>query len=698
MSDAYKRNYVLDKKKEKKLTSQELIFGITQKDLIKQKEPNNRLNRLTGNKGSSYSMPKSKNGIIHSNSTNHILQKAKNAPIIKEIKENNYNVININVNNLIINNNNLKEAKNFNNNNINNINNNMNNNINNNNNKVFSKIGNDIIEGKNILNKKKSEKKNNMNALRGLSGPKKVKRKSIKDKYNPLSNIKEVINNLMEVTKEPSPNIVDNNNINNININKINENTNKNNNNESNNINKENQINKNLDEKIMEIHFKLWEIMINIELHSENKLGLGNQLKKILNLIETDFIPNNLNNNKIILDIFIHAQLNFVYNKIIKIFFILITYIKFLLLDFNFEMTIKSNIKRLVSIVNENLLLILNNQVFLKDNLVENNLCTNLKKDFIECYNKIIKQKKVKKNFKEQINNFCNNINKNLEISMSTIKQFSNNFFKIGYFNPIHNIFFDIFRLIDTYKVEDISNIIINNVLYFILKSSHNDKKNYAPKLISFTPNTNPLEALGFLNVQSPFLKKLPPEIESSTYTLVLDLDETLVHFFYTPSGGTFLIRPYCLQFLEEMSKIFEIIIFTAALKDYADSILDILDPNKLLINYRLYRHHTSLTGITFCKDLSKIGRDLSKTLIVDNLADNFKLQQNNGILISTWIDDMKDTQLNDLGKIFKNLIEKKPNDLRPIIKKFKEDMNKKMRNNMNINPFKNVDITKYMK
>ena len=178
----------------------------------------------------------------------------------------------------------------------------------------------------------------------------------------------------------------------------------------------------------------------------------------------------------------------------------------------------------------------------------------------------------------------------------------------------------------------------------------------------------------------------------------MLDLDETLVHFFYTPSGGTFLIRPFCIQFLEEMAKIFEIVIFTAALKDYADSILDILDPNKILINYRLYRHHTSLSGITFCKDLSKIGRDLSRTLIIDNLADNFKLQPNNGIPISTWIDDMKDTQLNDLGKILKNLIEKKPSDVRPIIKKFKDDINKKMRNNMNINPFKGIDINKYNK
>ena len=43
--DAYKRNFLFDKKKEKKLTSQELIFGVTQKDLLKQKEVNNRIMR-----------------------------------------------------------------------------------------------------------------------------------------------------------------------------------------------------------------------------------------------------------------------------------------------------------------------------------------------------------------------------------------------------------------------------------------------------------------------------------------------------------------------------------------------------------------------------------------------------------------------------------------------------------------------------
>ena len=675
--DPYKRYNQRETKKEKKINDQELIFGITQKDLFKHEiYP---LNRLTGNKGTSHSMPKNKNTIIHSNSTNLLNKAIKNN---NNLKENNYNIININVNNLIINNN--KETNNKNSNNL----------------KVFSKIGNDIIEGKNILNnetkKKKSQKKVNKGSIS-------VQKKLPKEKYDPLSNIQGVINNLMEVTKCPPPNLENNINLNNNSPNSDND-TNKNNENSMNNsnlinANKDIQLNTNIDEKNIEIHFRLWEILLIMELHAENKIGLSNQVKKLLNIMETEFISSSNNNNfKIINDIFNNNQLNVIYNKTIKICFILATYIKFILLDFNFEMAIKSNIKRLLSLTNENLLSILSSQVFIKENINDNYLCNKLKTEFIDVYTKLIKLKKIKKNIKEQVNIFCKNTNKNLEISISTIKQFSNNFFKIGYFNPIHTIFMDIFRLIDTYKTSEIANKIINNILFYILHSNVNDKKNTAPKIVSFGSAANTLAALGFINVPTPYLEKLPSEIENTTYTLVLDLDETLVHFFYTPSGGTFLIRPYCFQFLEEMSKIFEIIIFTAALKDYADSILDILDPNKKLINYRLYRQHTSISGVTFCKDLSKIGRNLGRTIIVDNLADNFKLQPNNGIHIWTWIDDMKDTQLNDLGIILKDLVSKQPVDIRPIIKKMKDDINKKMRNNMNINPFKGIDINKYFK
>ena len=41
-------------------------------------------------------------------------------------------------------------------------------------------------------------------------------------------------------------------------------------------------------------------------------------------------------------------------------------------------------------------------------------------------------------------------------------------------------------------------------------------------------------------------------------------------------------------------------------------------------ITYRLYRQHALPHGPVFVKDLSRIGRDLSKCIIVDNVAENF--------------------------------------------------------------------------
>ena len=71
---------------------------------------------------------------------------------------------------------------------------------------------------------------------------------------------------------------------------------------------------------------------------------------------------------------------------------------------------------------------------------------------------------------------------------------------------------------------------------------------------------------------------------------MVLDLDETLIHYFEMGSeGGHFLVRPGAEKFVKEMSQIYEVVIFTAGMQDYADWVLDQLDPHGY-IKYRLYR------------------------------------------------------------------------------------------------------------
>ena len=61
------------------------------------------------------------------------------------------------------------------------------------------------------------------------------------------------------------------------------------------------------------------------------------------------------------------------------------------------------------------------------------------------------------------------------------------------------------------------------------------------------------------------------------------------------------------------------------------------LDPHFFYAMYRLYRDHTSFVGGDYVKDLSKLNRDLGKTIIVDIKPESFKLQPENGLLLKPW-------------------------------------------------------------
>ena len=144
----------------------------------------------------------------------------------------------------------------------------------------------------------------------------------------------------------------------------------------------------------------------------------------------------------------------------------------------------------------------------------------------------------------------------------------------------------------------------------------------------------------------------LPPVSETEApYTLVLDLDETLVHYQEIENDGRILVRPGAEEFLEEMAQFYEVIVFTAALQDYADWVLDQLDSKKN-IQYRLYRQHASPCGTNYIKDLSRVGRPLNRVIIVDNLAENFQLQPENGIMIKSWTGEPQDSALAELAPI----------------------------------------------
>ena len=175
--------------------------------------------------------------------------------------------------------------------------------------------------------------------------------------------------------------------------------------------------------------------------------------------------------------------------------------------------------------------------------------------------------------------------------------------------------------------------------------------------------------------VKPPYLP--PLDTKKYKYSLILDLDETLVHYIEEENRAYVQVRPYADFFLNEMAKYFELVIFTAAAEDYADIVLNELDKNKV-INYKLYRKHTEQINGVFIKDLSKLGRDLSKILIVDNNKDNFSLQPENGLHICSFIGDQNDDELYNLSNDLMKIVECKKNDIRPVIKEIKQIMKKR--------------------
>ncbi len=133
-------------------------------------------------------------------------------------------------------------------------------------------------------------------------------------------------------------------------------------------------------------------------------------------------------------------------------------------------------------------------------------------------------------------------------------------------------------------------------------------------------------------------------------------------------------MRPRAEEFLREMQSFYEVVVFTAAMQDYADWVLDQIDPHGY-VKHRLYRQHAIPCGQYYLKDLSRVGRPLARIIIVDNLAENFQLQPENGILIKSWIDDPNDTALEELAPLLKEIAKKRVPDVRDALSEFSLQM-----------------------
>ncbi|XP_059906695.1 carboxy-terminal domain RNA polymerase II polypeptide A small phosphatase 1-like isoform X1 [Gadus macrocephalus] len=169
-------------------------------------------------------------------------------------------------------------------------------------------------------------------------------------------------------------------------------------------------------------------------------------------------------------------------------------------------------------------------------------------------------------------------------------------------------------------------------------------------------------------------VKPLLPSIkskDSGKICVVLDLDETLVHSSFKPvNNADFIIpveidgtvhqvyvlkRPHVDEFLKRMGELFECVLFTASLAKYADPVSDLLDKWGAFRS-RLFRESCVFHRGNYVKDLSRLGRDLDKVIIVDNSPASYVFHPDNAVPVASWFEDMSDTELLDLIPFFEHL------------------------------------------
>mmetsp|Transcript_10106 Transcript_10106/g.15137 ORF Transcript_10106/g.15137 Transcript_10106/m.15137 type:complete len:400 (-) Transcript_10106:164-1363(-) len=194
--------------------------------------------------------------------------------------------------------------------------------------------------------------------------------------------------------------------------------------------------------------------------------------------------------------------------------------------------------------------------------------------------------------------------------------------------------------------------------------------------------------------------KRKSADLKKRPMTLVLDMDETLLHSEFESLNNRYrqneerkratrkhdfefimegsrkkervrvYKRPGLDDFLEWAASRFEVIIFTAAIPEYAAPVLDYIDP-KGRISHRLYRDSTcQYRGHNYVKDISLLGRDMQSTLLVDNNPMAMLACPDNAIPIQSFYDEVDDRELYHMRTFLCELITYA--DVRPhLIKKF---------------------------
>ena len=135
-------------------------------------------------------------------------------------------------------------------------------------------------------------------------------------------------------------------------------------------------------------------------------------------------------------------------------------------------------------------------------------------------------------------------------------------------------------------------------------------------------------------------------------YSIVLDLDETLVY----ARQGPVRARPGAQQFLRSLGRSCEAIIWTAGESGYAQNAVRQIDTNRV-VKHSVYRDSRWFgSDKSGTKNLRMLGRDMNRSLLVENTPDCIRDNQENSILLPDYLGGADTGAMADLENLVRDL------------------------------------------
>ena len=139
------------------------------------------------------------------------------------------------------------------------------------------------------------------------------------------------------------------------------------------------------------------------------------------------------------------------------------------------------------------------------------------------------------------------------------------------------------------------------------------------------------------------------------------------------------ILRNNIIDFLSSLIPYYELISFTYGNKNYSDKILNLIEEKEKYFDFNLYKENSTYLNEEYYKNFDKLGRDIKRTIIIEDIDNNLGNKNDNSILIKSFIKNERDLILKNLSILLIKIAKEENDDVRKSIKMYQKEIKTKL-------------------